>query len=116
MVITTSDARTAASSSSFGWAPSARRSMPISAMASTTAGLMSSAGADPAERTTMRSPAWWVRRAAAICERPALWTQTNRTSGRGSGIRDLRVVVGEEQADEPEGDGGADELRGDERR
>ena len=29
-----------------------------------------------------RSPAWWARSAAAICERPALWTQTNSTSGR----------------------------------
>ena len=58
------------------------RSMPISAMASTTAGLMVSAGAVPAERTTTRSPAWWASSAAAIWERPALWTQTNSTSGR----------------------------------
>ena len=60
------------------------RSMPSSAIASTTAGLISSAGAVPAERTTTRSPAWWASRAAAICERPALWTQTNSTSGRSA--------------------------------
>ena len=37
--------------------------------------------ADPAERTWTWPWAWWSRRAAAIWLRPALWTQTNRTSG-----------------------------------
>src|SRR5438128_1855755 len=118
MVITTSLARTAASSSFFGWAPLARRSMPISAMASTTVGLSSSAGADPAERTTTRSPPWWASSAAAIWERPALWMQTNRTSGRvsRSGIGGLAAGVGIEEADEPVRDGEPDELGGDEHR
>ena len=35
----------------------------------------------PAERTSMASPARWVRNPAAIWERPALWTQTNSTLG-----------------------------------
>ena len=83
-------------------------------MASTTAGLMSSAGAVPAERTTTRSPAWWASRAAAIWERPALWTQTNRTSGAVGRVshRGSPMVggVGVEEPDQPEGDHGADEL------
>src|SRR5213593_1861191 len=57
-------------------------SRPISAMAATTEGLISAAGAVPAERTRTRPPARWSSRAAAIWLRPALWTQTNRTSGR----------------------------------
>src|SRR5258708_39611949 len=32
-------------------------------------------------RTTILPSARWLSRPAAICERPALWTQTNRTSG-----------------------------------
>ena len=55
--------------------------MPHSSMAATTAGLSLSPGADPAERTWTLPLAWWSRRAAASWERPALWTQTNRTSG-----------------------------------
>jgi len=43
------------------------------------AGLTESAGADPADRTSTRSPPRWARKAAAIWERPALWTQTKRT-------------------------------------
>ena len=39
------------------------------------------AGMDPAERTSMRSPAMSRRKPAAIWERPALCTQTNRTEG-----------------------------------
>src|SRR3954452_15612579 len=111
MVITTSDWRTAASVSDFGVAPAAPRSMPISIMAATTAGLISSAGAVPAERTITRPGAWWSRRAAAICERPALCTQTNSTSGTCSGIADL---TGVEKADQHDGDGGADQLHHDE--
>src|SRR5207237_2928362 len=48
---------------------------------SMTAGLTSSAGVLPAERTTIRGPAFFASRPAAICERPALCTQTNRTVG-----------------------------------
>src|ERR1044072_4084545 len=50
-------------------------------MTSTTAGFTLSAGAEPAERTVTAPWAWWCRRAPAIWERPALCTQTNRTSG-----------------------------------
>ena len=40
-----------------------------------------SAGMDPAERTSTRSPASSRSQPAAIWERPALWTQTKRTEG-----------------------------------
>ncbi len=53
--------------------------MPTSAIASTAAGLTVSPGFEPAERTSTRSPARWVSQAAAIWERTALWTHTNRT-------------------------------------
>src|SRR6476659_3003790 len=56
-------------------------SMPTSRMAATAAGLIVSAGAEPAERTSTASPARWRSQPAAIWERPALWTQTNRTLG-----------------------------------
>src|SRR5215212_9935038 len=79
MVTTTSAAWT--NSSVRGLGNSRDRSMLHSAMAAATAGLRRSAGADPAERTWTRPLAWWSRRAAAIWLRPALWTQTNRTSG-----------------------------------
>ena len=50
-----------------------------------------SAGSEPADRTSTRSPARACRKPAAIWERPALWTQTNRTVGlslmRGSRFR-----------------------------
>src|SRR3954447_22449663 len=111
--MTTPDCSTAASVSDFGVAPAASRSMPTSAMAATTAGLMVSAGAVPAERTMTRPVAWWSRRAAAIWERPALWTQTNSTSAMWSGIGHL---AREEEADQDQGDGGADELHEDEHR
>src|SRR5512143_1462664 len=58
--------------------------MPTSAMAATTAGLTVEAGADPAERTSTWPPARWVRKPAAIWERPALCTHTNSTDGRDS--------------------------------
>jgi hypothetical protein len=48
-------------------------------MTSMTEGLSESAGAEPALRTDTRPPAYLVSSAAAICERPALCTQTNRT-------------------------------------
>jgi hypothetical protein len=85
-------------------------SMPTSFIASTTAGLTVSVGADPADRTATRSPPRWLRKAAAICERPALWTQTNSTDGlalvsdmgrtfRGGGrLGRERGCVGEEAA------------------
>ncbi len=60
--------------------------MPSSAMAATAAGLTASAGADPAERTSTASPARWRRKAAAIWERPALWTQRKSTTGVGASV------------------------------
>jgi hypothetical protein len=56
-------------------------SIPSSAIATTAAGLIWSAGSVPAERTSMRSPARWLSSPAAIWERPALCTQTNKTLG-----------------------------------
>src|SRR6478752_8777110 len=79
MVMTTSDSFTASVVRTLGI--SADMSMPSSAMASTAAGLTLSAGWEPAERTSMRPWPRVVRNAAAIWERPALWTQTNRTDG-----------------------------------
>ena len=74
IVMTTSLAWTASVVSTFGL--SAVMSMPSSAIASTAAGFTSSAGAEPADRTSTAPPdRWWVK-AAAIWERPALWTQT----------------------------------------
>ena len=79
MVMHTSEAWTASVVRIFGvWA---EMSMPTSRIASTTAGLTVSAGADPAERTSTRSPARWDSHAAAIWDRPALWTQTKSTEG-----------------------------------
>src|SRR5215471_17175547 len=79
MVITMSAACTLPVVSGLG--NSRDMSRPISAMAATTAGLSWSAGCDPAEVTRTRPAAWWSSRAAAIWERPALWVQTNITSG-----------------------------------
>nr|KEP23677.1 hypothetical protein DA06_05930 [Georgenia sp. SUBG003] len=80
MVMTTSDSFTASVVRTLG--VSAAMSMPTSAMASTADGLTCSAGAEPAERTSIAPPARWFSQAAAIWDRPALWTQTNRTLGR----------------------------------
>src|SRR6478609_2845610 len=77
--MTTSDSLTASVVRTFGI--SADMSMPSSAMASTAAGLTCSAGWEPADRTSIAPLESVVRKAAAICERPALWTQTNRTEG-----------------------------------
>jgi hypothetical protein len=55
MVMTTSEASTASVVSSFG--RSAEMSIPTSIMASRTAELICSAGADPAERTSTRPAA-----------------------------------------------------------
>ena len=70
MVITTSDCSTAEVVNTFGC--SFEISMPTSFKASTTAGLIESAGDEPADLTSIRSPAKWVKNAAAICDRPAL--------------------------------------------
>jgi hypothetical protein len=80
IVMTTSEACTASVVSTFG--DSREMSIPTSSMARTTWGFTASAGAEPADRTSTRSPARWVRKAAAIWDRPALCTQTNNTDGR----------------------------------
>src|SRR5690349_24267736 len=96
MVMHTSEAWTASPVRILG--VSAEMSMPTSFIASTAAGLTRSAGVEPAERTVTRSPARWVRNPAAIWERPALWTQTNRTLGLSDmiwvPIRDKRSGAG----------------------
>src|SRR5215211_3867450 len=79
MVITTSELLTASVVRILGC--SVAMSMPSSAMACTATGFICSAGSDPAERTSTASPASWRRKPAAICDRPALWIQTNRTDG-----------------------------------
>src|SRR4051812_7963296 len=56
-------------------------SMPTSRIASTATGLIWLAGSDPADRTSTLSPARWRSQPAAIWDRPALWTQTNKTMG-----------------------------------
>ena len=56
-------------------------SIPTSAIASTAIGLIESLGALPAERTSTRPCPSSRMNPAAICERPALWTQTKRTVG-----------------------------------
>src|SRR5204863_9150299 len=56
-------------------------SMPTSRIAATATGLIWSAGSLPAERTSTVSPARWRSQPAAIWERPALCTHTNRTVG-----------------------------------
>ena len=60
--------------------------MPTSCIASTAIGLIESFGADPADRTSTRpAPSEFIK-PAAICERPALWTHTNKTLGLGEDI------------------------------
>ena len=78
-MITTSAAFTTSSVSGFG--NSSLMSTPSSLIASITAGLISSAGAEPAERTWIRPSERSLTSPAAIWLRPALWTQTNSTSG-----------------------------------
>src|ERR1019366_685594 len=56
-------------------------SMPTSAIAATADGFTWSPGMLPAERTSTSPPPRWARKPAAIWERPALCTQTNRTLG-----------------------------------
>src|SRR5690625_7499766 len=80
MVMTTSEASTASGVRILGLL--AVMSMPISFIASTATGLIWSAGADPAERTSTCPSDRAVMKPAAIWDRPALWTQTNMTLGR----------------------------------
>ena len=91
--------------------------MPTSAIACTAAGLIWSAGCEPADRTSTAPSDRWVRNAAAIWDRPALWTQTNNTLGRdmdisppsksGDGVGDDDAVsgrcgVGKQQQHQPQ--------------
>src|SRR5512147_20318 len=56
------------------------RSMPASAMASRTSGCTALPGRVPADSArALAGSASWLNSAAAICERPALWTQAKRT-------------------------------------
>src|SRR5829696_3383493 len=114
MVTTTSAASTALSLKSFGCSPA--MSMPTSAMASTATGLIDPAGADPADSTSTRSPARWRSQPAAIWERPALCTQTNRTVALSviSGLQGRRGGV--QQAQQRDGEAAARELHQDEHR
>src|SRR5438270_2328260 len=79
IVTTTSAARTAAPVSGFG--NSRLTSRPISDIACTTTGFTDVDGSEPAERTWILPPPRRSSRAAAICDLPALCTQTKRTSG-----------------------------------
>src|SRR5215475_7828080 len=127
MVITTSAACTLSVVSGLGY--SREMSRPISAMAAMTAGLSWSAGWDPAEVTRTRPAAWLSSSAAAIWDRPALWVQTNSTSGMSAmasafqgSARELGGLFRADPAtpdrvdrDRQEGaDRAADELGGDE--
>ena len=58
--------------------------MPASAIAATATGLTRAAGSDPAERTRTASPPSRRANAAAICDRPALCTHRNSTTGAPS--------------------------------
>src|SRR3954451_5974859 len=112
MVTTTSDVSTSAEANLFG--NSWETSSPSSAIASTTAGLTRSAGAVPADSTRTRPDARWSSSAAAIWERPALCTQTNRTVGT-SDIGELRGVRWrgrEEVAEQPAGEKRAEGTSG----
>src|SRR5438128_1341841 len=125
MVTTTSAARMISSVQGLG--NSVRMSIPTSAIASMAAGLTVLAGSDPPEKTSTRSPTRWLSQPPAICERPALCTHRNRTLGlsllKSSTVGTVAPFVisslGEdatwiEQADQPVGDGAADEVHRDE--
>src|SRR4051812_17832432 len=53
-------------------------SIPRSAIAATTVGLSAGAGSEPPDSTATPSPAMRRAKAAAIRDRPALWTHRNR--------------------------------------
>jgi len=78
-IVTRSDAARASSSVSLrGLLP--LRSMPISRMTCTTSGWTRSPGSVPAEMASADDGSTIVeKKAAAICERPALWTQAKIT-------------------------------------
>ena len=69
-------------------------STPTSAIASMTAGLISSPGSLPADRTWILPSERSLTSPAAIWLRPALCTQTNRTSGTSSVIRPAGSSIG----------------------
>jgi hypothetical protein len=84
MVTTTSAACTISFVHGFG--NSRLMSMPTSAIAAIAAGLTWSAGSDPPDHATARSPARCSNHPSAICERPALCTQRKSTVGRRSAV------------------------------
>src|SRR4051794_13331763 len=90
MVMMTSEDSAVSQVSFFGVWPV--RSMPTSRMTSTAAGLTRPTGSLPAERTSTASPARWRSHPAAIWDRPALCTQTNRTLGLPLTVRLLRYA------------------------
>src|SRR5438309_10956884 len=92
MVMTTSAALTNSSVSGVG--NSLDMSTPSALITSTAAGLISAAGALPAERTLTLSPAYRASNPAAIWLRPALWTQTKRTSGTGVSVTRSGALAG----------------------
>ena len=59
-------------------------SIPTSAIAAIADGFTSLPGSEPPDHATARSPARCLNHPSAICERPALCTQRNRTVGRPS--------------------------------
>src|SRR5687768_14296237 len=77
------------------------RSMPTSCMAVATSGCTRGPGSVPAEIARARAPSARVlKNAAAICDRPALWThaKTTRSTGALSGaeLRDAEAAGGED--------------------
>src|SRR5215207_5871707 len=86
-IVTTTSACSASARSSARGLRSAR-SMPSSAIASTTAGWTRSAGRVPADAALCRPPAARSKSAWLIWERPALWRQTKRTCATALGRED----------------------------
>src|SRR6266508_3962766 len=70
------------------------RSSPTSPMTSTTSGQMAFAGWDPADSARMSLGAWRSKNAWAICERPALWLQTNSTYFMDASSRGDQQLLG----------------------
>jgi hypothetical protein len=67
-------------------------STPTSAIASTATGLILSPGLEPAENTSMRSPARWRNQPAAIWDRPASPRHSTAELGPVWLIDDLRAT------------------------
>ena len=76
-------------------------STPISAIAAATAGLTWLAGSDPAEVTRTASPPSRASKAAAICDRPALWVHMNSTSGTSAIVAAFPLSVPGGRRDDP---------------